>query len=216
MDIKYLGHSSFLFRNKQAKLITDPFYPEYTGLKFPKTEADIVTSSHDHKDHNYIEGIKGSPLVLTWPGEYEKGGVRIKGFATFHDEKEGSERGNNVVYKFEIEGMSILHCGDLGHLLSSDMVDAIGNIDVLCVPVGGVYTITPAQALKVVNSIEPSIIIPMHYKQDGLNPSVFEALQPVDAFLKEISAEGSEVVDKLTLKKESLDGSEQKVVVMSI
>ena len=216
MDIKYLGHSSFLFRSKDAKVVTDPFDPTYTGLKFLPIEADIVTISHDHNDHNYIAGIKGEPLVLTWPGEYEKNEVRVTGFSSFHDSSEGSERGPNVMYKFEIEGIHILHCGDLGHPLSENTINTIGEVDILCVPVGGIYSITAAQAMKVVNEIEPSIIIPMHYQQAGLDQSIFAQLQSVDAFVKEISTQGVQPVDKLTVKKESLSLDEQRVVVMSI
>jgi L-ascorbate metabolism protein UlaG (beta-lactamase superfamily) len=216
MDIKYFGHSSFLFRSKDAKIVTDPFDPTYTGLKFPPTEADVVTISHDHNDHNYTAGIKGEPLVLTWPGEFEKAGVRVTGFASFHDATEGSERGQNVMYKFEIEGVNVLHCGDLGHPLSEHTVGEVGEIDILCIPVGGVYTVTAAQAMKVINEIEPKIIIPMHYQQSGLSASIFADLQPVETFLKEISTEEIQPVDKLTVKKESLSQDEQRVVVMSI
>ncbi|MDA1316836.1 MAG: MBL fold metallo-hydrolase [bacterium] len=216
MDIYYLGHSSFHLRSKDASVVTDPFDPIYTGLKFPPIEADIVSISHDHKDHNYVEGIKGTPLVLTWPGEFEKNDVRVTGFATQHDGAEGSERGPNVMYKFEIEGLNILHCGDLGHLLSEETSSAVGEVDILMIPVGGVFTIPNAQIVKLINEIEAKIIIPMHYQQSNLNASIFGQLQPVDVFLKERGAEGIEPTKKLTVKKESLSLTDQRVVVMSI
>ena len=109
-----------------------------------------------------------------------------------------------------------MHCGDLGHPLSENTINAIGEVDILCVPVGGIYSITAAAAMKVVNEIEPIIIIPMHYQQAGLDQSIFAQLQSVDAFVKEISTEGVQPVDKLTIKKESLSLDEQRVVVMSI
>lgn len=215
MDIKYIGHSSFFIRTKNAKIVTDPFDPASTGLKFPKTEADIVTISHDHKDHNFLSGIKGEPLVLTWPGEFEKQEVRIYGYRSFHDKNQGADRGENVMYKFEAEDYSVLHCGDIGHLLSESLIEEIGNVDVVLIPVGGIYTINPEEAVKMINEIEPSVVIPMHYQTDGLNPAVFEGLSSLSAFLKEIGAEETQPVDKFTLKREELNSAEMKVVVLS-
>ena len=214
MDIKYLGHSSFYIRTKNAKIVTDPFDPDYTGLTFPKTEADIVTISHDHQDHNYTEGIKGEPLILTWPGEFEKNQVRITGFQSFHDNKQGEERGNNVMYKFEDEDMSILHCGDLGHALVDEMVDQIGSVDVVLMPVGGLYTLDPSSALKVLNEIEPSIVIPMHYGRVDLKSDIFGGLQPLDNFLKEIGATNVQPIEKLIFKRDEMTGDGMRGVLL--
>jgi len=215
MDIKYIGHSSFYIRTKNAKIVTDPFDPVSTGLKFPKIEADIVTISHGHSDHNYMAGIKGEPLELTWPGEFEKMEVRIHGYRSFHDKNQGAERGENVMYKFEADDYSVLHCGDIGHSLPEALVEEIGNVDVLLIPVGGIYTVNPEEAVKIVNEIEPSIVIPMHYHTEGLNPETFKDLSPLSAFLKEIGAEDAQPTDKFTLKREELNSSEMKVVVLS-
>jgi len=201
MDIKYLGHSSFFIKTKNAKIITDPFTPESTGLTFPKTEADILSISHEREDHNYQEGIKGEPLVLIWAGEYEKNEVRIKGFQTFHDAVGGTERGSNIMFKFESGDLSFLHCGDLGHMLSDDIIDEIGSVDVLMIPVGGVDTIDAKIAAKIVNKIEPGMVIPMH----------FQELEP---FLKEMGAEDVVPVDKITVKKEQLNSESVTVVVL--
>lgn len=216
MEIKYLGHSSFFIKTKNAKIVTDPFLPESTGLKFANTEADVVTISHAHDDHSYSEGIKGEPLVLTWSGEYEKKEVRITGFRTFHDAQEGAERGENIMFKFEDNDISLLHCGDLGHLLSNEITDEIGGVDVLMIPVGGMTTIDAKQAVKVINQIEPSIVIPMHYNQDGLDQKTFGTLSDLQTFLKEISAEDVQPIEKLSIKKEQLDPENMKVVVLSI
>ena len=216
MDIKYLGHSSFFIKTKNAKIVTDPYGQESTGMKFPKTEADIVTISHDHGDHNYVEGIKGEPLILTWPGEYEKNEVRITGFGSFHDSKGGIERGSNVMYKFEDNDISVLHCGDLGHLLNDEITEQIGAVDILMVPVGGFFTITAEEAVKVVNQIEPSMVIPMHYNQPGLNQETFANLQDLSVFLKEIGAEDVQPTDKITVKKDQLNPESTRVIVLSI
>lgn len=216
MDIKYIGQSSFFIRTKAAKIVTDPFDPQMVGLKFPRQEADIVTVSHDHGDHNYLDGIKGEPLVMTWPGEYEKMQVRISGFKSFHDKKEGAERGDNVIFKFEADGLSLLHCGDLGHILSDEIVNQIGAVDILLIPVGGFFTISPEEAVKVINEIEPGMVIPMHYLTPEHDKNRFAELQPVDVFLKEIGAEDVQPVEKVTVKKEELDPENMKVVVLSI
>jgi len=214
MDIKYLGHSSFSIRTKNAKIVTDPFDPEYISLPFAKTEADIITISHDHKDHNHTENVKGDPLVLNWPGEFEKNQVRITGFATFHDKKEGEERGENVMYKFEADEISLLHCGDLGHVIDDALIEQIGVVDVIFIPVGGVYTIDPAEAVKVINKIEPSVVIPMHYGRDELKGEAGQAMQKLEVFLKEIGASDVQPVDKFTPKREEMDAENMKVVTL--
>src|SRR3989344_7371081 len=98
MDIIHLGHSSFRIKGKKASVVTDPFNPQMVGMKFPKIEAEIVTVSHGHTDHNYIEGVEGEKMIIQGPGEYEIKGVKIIGLSTFHDDKNGVERGRNTVY----------------------------------------------------------------------------------------------------------------------
>lgn len=214
MDIKYFGHSSFFIRTKNAKIVTDPFDPKMVGLKFSKTEADIVTLSHQHSDHNYLQGISGNPLIIDMPGEFEKNGARIFGYKSFHDKKKGDERGENILYKIE-EEISVLHCGDLGVVLDDSFIDQMGEIDVLMVPVGGFYTIDSTEAVELVKKVEPSIVIPMHYGNPKMNPSLKEKLSPIGDFLKKIGAENVVPVPKLTVKKEGLE-EEMKVVVMEI
>lgn len=219
MEIKYLGHSSFLIKTKTAKIVTDPYDPEMVGLKFPKTEADVVTISHDHKDHNQIKnvsGIKGvDPLIIDMPGEFEKMGVRIFGFQTFHDKTNGSERGENIMYKFESEGVSLLHCGDLGIVPEESFLETIGEVDVLLVPVGGFYTIDSDEAVSLVKKIEPAIVIPMHYNSDKLNQKNFDKLTSVSEFTKRFGLDNPVPLPKLIYKKEEIE-QEMKVVVLEI
>lgn len=215
MQIKYLGHASFLIKTKDARIITDPFDPKMVGLKFPKTEADVITISHHHPDHNKADIVSGTPLTLDWPGEYEKNGVRIFGFKSFHDKSQGSERGENILFKFEAEDVSILHCGDMGVVPSQELLDEIGDIDILMVPVGGFYTIGPEDAVEVVKKIEPSIVIPMHYNDPLLDQKTFGKLSTLADFLKKFGIEKPELVDQLTIKKEEL-GEEIKIVPMKI
>lgn len=215
MDIKYFGHSSFYIKTKNSRLITDPFDPKAVGLKFPKTEADAVTISHQHDDHNFMGQIAGSPLVIDWPGEYEKGGVRIFGYKSFHDKKKGAERGENNLYKIESEGISILHCGDLGLIPDDEFIDEIGEVHILMVPTGGFFTINSAEAVELVHKIEPLMVIPMHYNDPRLNQESFGKLSPLAEFFTKLGMEQPEAVPKLSLKKEDL-GEALKVVVMEI
>lgn len=190
----------------------DPFDPKFVGLKFPKQEADIVTISHDHKDHAHTELIEGEPLILTWPGQFEKKNVRLWGISSFHDKVEGKERGENVMYKIESEGISILHCGDLGSIPTDDQLEEMGDIHILLVPVGGKYTLTADEAIQVIKKVEPSIVIPMHYSVPGI---AIEGLAPLDEFLKKMGITQAEPLEKLVVKKEEFDvDSAMRVVVL--
>lgn len=202
MDITYLGHSSFRIKTKTAAVVTDPFDPVMVGLKFSGVEADIVTVSHDHRDHNASEKVTGVKKVVTGPGEYEIMGVSILGYRSFHDKSEGGERGKNTIYVFEADGLRLCHLGDLGHSLSDDLVNQLGAIDILMVPTGGVFTIGPKDAAEVVSKIDPYFVIPMHYKIAGLSPT-FGKLEAVDAFVKEVGMT-VENLPKFTIKKEDI------------
>lgn len=213
MEIKYFGHSSFQIKTKNARVVTDPFDPKMVGIKFPKTEADIVTVSHHHHDHDMVNQIEGSPLVLDWPGQFERMGVRIWGFATYHDKKKGEERGGNIMYKFESEQISVLHAGDLGMIPEDAILDEIGETDILFVPVGGIYTLDSTEAVEFIKKIEPSIVIPMHY---GFPGAAIKDLAPVSEFLKKMGKETIEPIDKLVIKKEDLLDQEIKVVALKM
>jgi L-ascorbate metabolism protein UlaG (beta-lactamase superfamily) len=214
MEVAFLGHSSFRIRTPQGFLVTDPFDPKMVGLKYSGVEADIVTVSHDHLDHNQYQLVKGVKRVVAGPGEYEIAGVSIIGIPSFHDDKKGETRGKNTIYIIEAEGLRLCHLGDLGHGLSQTQVEEVGQVDVLMVPVGGVYTIGPKEASQVVIDIEPKIVIPMHYATPGLNPEVFSKLFSVEDFLKEVSLPAQRL-PKLSLKKEEL-GEESRAVVLEV
>lgn len=214
MDITYLGHSAFRIRGKTVTVVTDPYASDVVGLKFPKhVEAQIVTVSHDHEDHNDVSAIEGSPFVVTGPGEYEIKGVSIVGVSTFHDGDKGKTRGKNSVYRIEIDGLTVVHLGDLGHMLETADIEALDGVDILLVPVGGVYTIDAHQAATLVHEIEPTIVIPMHYGRAGLNGKVFSELSSVSVFLKEIGKEDTVPQAKFTITKEKLPEEFQVVVL---
>ncbi len=215
MEIRYIGHSSFLIKNKDAVVICDPYDESMVGLKFPKLEADIVTISHSHLDHSKSDNVLGKPLIINIPGEYDKNGVRVYGYKTFHDKKNGEDRGNNVIFKIEIDGINILHCGDLAHLLNDELLEEIDDIDVLLVPVGGNYTLSGQEAADLVKKIEPNIVIPMHYNHEKLNQENFGTTLPVQDFLTKMGVSAIEPIDRLVIKKEELNEESTKVVLLN-
>jgi L-ascorbate metabolism protein UlaG (beta-lactamase superfamily) len=213
MEITYLGHSSFRLKTKNAVIITDPFDPAMVGLKFAKVPADLVTISHDHHDHNKRDLVMGVKMVIDEPGEYEVSDVTVVGISSFHDDQQGKARGKNIIYMFEAEGLRLAHLGDIGHKLSDEIIEELGTLDVLMIPVGGVYTINPSVASEIIRGIEPSITIPMHYKTQGMKEDTFGELSEVGDFLKEVGLPVEEL-DKLVLKKGDIFEGENKVVVL--
>ncbi len=213
MEITYIGHSCFKIKDKTISLVIDPYNPKI-GYKLPKLSSDVVLVTHDHFDHNYIEGVSDYRLLVDGPGEYEVGGCFIYGKSVDHDEKNGEERGKVTMYLITIDDFNILHLGDLGRELTQEEMQKIPNVDVLMIPVGNKYTIDEKAAVKVISSLEPSFVIPMHYKTSDLTG--IEGLSGVDEFLDEMGVEEDvkKDLDKLVLNsKTDLDG-ETKVVVL--
>lgn len=211
MEITWYGQSCFKLKGKTASVITDPFNPDELGLKLPKDlTSELVLSSHTHADHNNIRAILGNPVVITGPGEYEVKGISVHGVGTFHDNSGGSERGINTVFNILIDGINIVHAGDLGHLLSEEQVAEIGECDILLVPVGGNYTIDKEDAAKVVAQLEPRLVIPMHYKIEGSQAEI----EGCEGFLKEMGAENVAPVPKLSITKDKLP-EETQVALLS-
>lgn len=166
MKVKWLGHSAFLLTAEDGtKIITDP-YETSEGLKYGdiSESADIVTVSHEHGDHNYTKAVQGNPQVVKDSTSIK--GINIKAIKTKHDDKGGSERGDNTVFCFEIDRVRVCHLGDLGHLLTDNQVVEIGKVHVLLLPVGGHFTIDAKNATQVAEQVRARNIIPMHFKND--------------------------------------------------
>jgi L-ascorbate metabolism protein UlaG (beta-lactamase superfamily) len=208
MEITWLGHSCFRIKGTKTTIVTDPYAPE--GSETPlKLTADIVTVSHKDAAQSAAPAVSGNPHLIQGPGEYEIGGVLILGIPTFHDSAGGAEQGKNTVYLMEMDEISILHCGDLGHMLNAAAIEEIGNVDVLMVPVGNKTTIGATTAAELVRRLEPKIILPMHYPIKNFDTD----LEPVDKFLKEVGGKEIMPQPKLTVTKPRLPLVSQVVLL---
>lgn len=197
VEIVALGHSAFKLIGKEISVICDPFADDFVGMKLPKLEANVVTISHEHPDHNNRAGVKGDFICFDSPGEYEIRGAEIIGIQSYHDENKGADRGLNTIFVFSIDDLQLCHLGDLGTELSSEQIERIDGVDVLFVPVGGKDTIDAKKAARVVADIGPKVVIPMHYGNAKLG------LDGVEHFLSEIGKEPKRV-SEIKLKKKDL------------
>jgi L-ascorbate metabolism protein UlaG (beta-lactamase superfamily) len=208
MDITWYGHACFRMSERGVTVVADPPGDDL-GYDRPRIRADVVTFSHDHPGHNNQFGFRGGPKFFDGPGEYEVKGVFITGIATHHDARAGSVRGRNTVFLFDFDGLTICHLGDLGHVPSQSQVEALSDVDVLLIPVGGLHTIDASRAAEVISLIEPRLVIPMHYK----TPVETARLQPVDKFLKEMGLVPMPSQPELKITKASLPEETQVVIL---
>lgn len=197
-----------------ADIVIDPF-DETIGLKLPNFSADILLVTHNHPDHNNVKAVKGTPFLVSGPGEYEVKGVFIQGIPSFHDDKERPkgypERGQNTIYTIEAEDMRFCHLGDLGQKqLTDEQLEKVDGIDVLMIPVGGEYTISSAEAQRIISQIEPKMVIPMHYAL----PKLKIKLDDVSKFLKTMGKNSITPQDKLTVKASTLPKDGMEIVIL--
>ncbi len=215
MQIIWKGQSCFQIatnhgKNHQINIVIDPF-DETIGLRVPKLEADILLVTHQHHDHNNVKAVSGDPFLIEGPGEYEVKEVFIQGISSFHDSSLGKERGLNTIYTIESEDIRLCHLGDLGQKeLTSEQVEKIGEVDILIIPVGGIYTISAKEAVKIMSQIEPNIVIPMHYSI----PKLKIKLDGLEKFLKTVGLKKLEPLPKLTIKKKDISPEEAKIIVL--
>ncbi|HMB26163.1 MAG TPA: MBL fold metallo-hydrolase [Patescibacteria group bacterium] len=216
MNISWYGQSCFKIEAKIKKdkltVITDP-YNKSIGFRLPKVKADIVTVSHDHDDHNNSEAVNpggsGKKIIVNRPGEYEVSGCLLQGVGAFHDKEQGDKRGKVTMFNMDINGINVLHMGDIGTKLSDKQLEVLGNVDILLIPVGGVYTVDAKEAAEIVRQLEPRIVIPMHYKVPGLKLD----LDGLDKFKKEMG-NSAEILNKLKVKKKDLPQDRTELVIL--
>jgi L-ascorbate metabolism protein UlaG (beta-lactamase superfamily) len=213
MKVKWLGHSAFLLTSDSGvKVLTDPYksgsYDGAVGYKPITAAVDVVTASHRHDDHYCLEGLPIGYECVTGAGEHRAAGLSITGFKTYHDTNKGKDRGNNVVFVIEMDGIRVCHLGDLGHTLSKEEAGAIGKVDVLLIPVGGFYTIGPREAVEVMKTLAPAVTIPMHFKTEALGFPI----KPVEDFLSLVGHSERPGTPEIEIKREDL--GDRRVVVL--
>jgi len=212
MIIMHIGHSCFKIQDKLGTegitLTTDP-YDKSTGLKVPNFESDIITVSHDHADHNNVKALRGNPFIIDSAGEYDIKDVSVHGLESYHDNDQGKDKGGNIIYRIVMDDISVVHLGDLGHVLDNKQLEILQGTDILFVPVGGKYTLDAKKAVEVVSQIEPRIVIPMHYKTSNLKYDI----DGVEKFVKEIGIKPTEEV-KLKINKKDLPQEDMELVIL--
>jgi len=207
MMINYLGHSCFKIQsNSGVTLVTDPYNSDI-GLKLPNFEANIITVTHDHGDHNNVKASKGSPYIISLPGEYDISDILVEGILSKH----GGDKGENIIYRIEVDGITLCHLGDLGEALNEKQLDHLNAVDILFIPVGGKNSLNVSQAMEVVNQLEPRIVVPMHYNVPGLK---IDGLADVEKFIKE-SGLKPRYEEKIKLNKKDLPVEDTELVILS-
>ncbi len=211
MEIKWFGQSCFaITSNNGTRIVIDPF-DKKIGYPLPDLEADIITTSHNHSDHNNVSIVRGEFKHLDKPGQYLERGISISGISTFHDSKGGLFRGKNLVFKYTIDDINVCHCGDLGHKFSPEQLGQIGSVDILLLPVGGLATINALAAVEVMEQLKPVITIPMHYRTKALRLLGY-LFSPVEKFLS-LSTSPTMTIKTLSLTKEDLE-TYRRIVVL--
>jgi L-ascorbate metabolism protein UlaG (beta-lactamase superfamily) len=210
MDLTWLGHACFRMRGREGIVLTDPPDPK-SGHAIPRTEAAVVTISHDHAGHSSLRSVGGEPVVLRGPGEYEVREVLVTGVGTYHDDEKGSARGANTVFSIRLDDLLICHLGDLGHALPSADLERLGDIDIALVPISGADTnLSAAKAAEIIHQLEPKVVVPMSY-----DPDVNKKDTPYERLLHELGVKDLEVVPKLSVSRSSLPENIQVVALDS-
>ena len=191
MRIRWHGHACFEFEDSERTVVLDPHDGRSIGIKPPVASADVVLMTHNHYDHNAVRSISGKHTdVLSRNGLFDVKGFTVEGLHTYHDTTHGSERGENTMYLFEMDGISVCHCGDLGAMPEEGVLSKIRGVDILLVPTGEVFTMVLSEVRRFVEEVNPSIVIPMHYRVGGLSIPI----SPLDDFLELIPEDNIDYV----------------------
>ncbi len=192
-------------------IVCDP-YDSSVGFAMPSVRADAVTVSHHHYDHDNVAAVSGSPVVLDKEQGYSLPGVEIKAIKSFHDDAGGAKRGDNVIFKFRMDGLDVCHLGDLGEDCSPELIEAILPVNVLLIPVGGTYTIDAAMAKEYVDRIMPDVVIPMHFRTKNCTLDIDKADEFLELFDDDVEIE--EGANEISLSREDIDEERTKIIVM--
>lgn len=207
MQIRWHGHSCFEFSDGETTVVIDPHDGKSIGIRPPIASADIVLMTHDHYDHNASRAISGDHKDHKFHnGRFECKGITFHGYSTFHDREGGAQRGLNTIYKFVMDGISVCHCGDLGDIPNDQVIKQIQHVDMLFLPVGGYYTMELDQLKEFIQLVNPTVLVPMHYRVGGLTINISD----LDNFLTIIPEESIVYVGNcLDVVKEDLPVSKE-------
>lgn len=210
MDMTWLGHACFRMRGREGIVLTDPPDPK-SGHAIPRTEAGLVTMSHEHEGHASLRSVAGEPVVLRGPGEYEVHEVLVTGVGTFHDDEKGVLRGRNTVFTIRLDDLVICHLGDLGHPLPASDLEKLGDIDIALVPISGPdVNLSAARAAEIVHQLEPKVVVPMSYDPDDKRKDT-----PFQRLLHELGVKELVPVPKLSIARSTLPENLQVVAIDS-
>jgi len=212
LRIRWHGHSCFEIGGSVV-VVTDPHDGKSLGIPQPRASADLVLISHDHFDHNCDRAVRTRDTsVIRTPVLTVDRGVRVEGIEADHDAEGGRKRGKVTIFKFELDGFTFCHLGDLGKVLDESTVERISPVDFMFVPVGDVFTVGPEGAKAVIDAVRPKVAVPMHYRVPGLGL----AIQPVKNFL--ILCDKSQVVrvgNEVEFSRDDLPESGTEIWVFS-
>ncbi len=210
MDMTWLGHACFRMRGREGIVLTDPPDPK-SGHAIPRTEAGLVTMSHEHEGHASLRSVAGEPVVLRGPGEYEVHEVLVTGVGTFHDDEKGALRGRNTVFTIRLDDLVICHLGDLGHALPASDLEKLGDVDIALVPISGPdINLSAALAAEIVHQLEPKVVVPMSYDPDDKKKDT-----PFQRLLHELGVKELVPVPKLSIARSALPENLQVVAIDS-
>lgn len=214
MTITWHGEGMVKIVGKTYETVTmlfDPYSEKITGIRPPRPTVDVVMISNDRPESGNLDTVQGKPVIIKSPGEYDVKGVTIRAIPSYHDNVQGKNLGENIIYMVELEHIKICHLGCLGHGLTERQISDIGDCDILLVPVGGTRTLDAKKAADVVNEIEPRLVIPTHFKL----PKLKYKLDPVEPFLKEMGSSKITPEPRLKVKHHDLPKEETRVVLLT-
>ena len=210
MDMTWLGHACFRMRGREGIVLTDPPDPK-SGHAIPRTEAGLVTMSHEHAGQASLQSVAGDPVVLLGPGEYEVHEVLVTGVGTFHDDTKGTDRGRNTVFAIRLDDLVVCHLGDLGHVLPAADLEKLGDVDIALVPITGADTnLSAARAAEIVHQLEPKVVVPMSFDPDDMKKDT-----PYQRLLHELGVKELVPVPKLSVTRSTLPENLQVVALDS-
>ena len=196
MKLTWIGHASFRMEAENGTtVITDP-YDDSVGIVQPPIQADMITMSHEHHDHNCEDMIVGDPVIVHGLDEESVGGVHTWAIGSYHDDVQGAKRGSNAIRIFDIDGLKVVHMGDQGCMPPEEVIDAIADADVMMIPVGGFYTIDAAQAREIILKAAPRCVVPMHVKTQHCGYPI----APVWPFMELMGKRDAQPVTQLVVK----------------